>query len=74
MKEQLIAFDQLVNTCVWLKSEGFGKCNETLSSRAWRLRDDSHGHKIIDFLFFWEEAHCKVSYENELRRNNNYKG
>ena len=27
--QSLIAFDQLVNTLVWLKSEGFGKCKET---------------------------------------------
>lgn len=74
MREQLIAFDQLVNTLVWLKSEGFGKCNETLSSRAWRLRNDSNGYKVINFLFFWEEYHCFKAYENELRRNRDYKG
>lgn len=72
MKEQLLAFDQFLNTCVWLKSEGFGKCNETLSSRAWRLRHDSNGYKVINFLFFLETDHCMKSYENEIRRNQGY--
>ena len=71
--QSLIAFDQLVNTLVWLKSEGFGKCNETLSSRAWRLRNDSHGYKVINAIFFWQPDHCFHSYENELKRNSNYR-
>ncbi|WEJ62144.1 hypothetical protein [Thiomicrorhabdus lithotrophica] len=66
MKQFLIAIDQGFNTLVWLKSEGFGMATETLSARAWRLRHDSNGYKIINLLFFWQDNHCKGAYENRL--------
>ena len=66
MKQQLIAIDQLINTMVWLKSEGFGLATESLSARAWRLRNDSNGYKVIDFLFFWQPNHCMSAYENRM--------
>ena len=68
MKQVLIALDQLVNTLVWIKGDGFGSADETLSARAWRLRDQSNAWKRIDALFFWEEGHCRDSYLAELHR------
>ena len=64
--QPLIAFDQFINTLVWLKSEGFGMADETLSARAWRLRKDSKAYKVINLLFFWQPNHCKEAYASEL--------
>lgn len=66
MKQTLIALDQLANTVVWIKGDGFGYADETLSARAWRLRDQSNAWKRIDRIFFWEQDHCRSSYESEL--------
>jgi len=68
MKQFLIALDQLANTIVWIKGDGFGYADETLSARAWRLRHQSNAWKRIDAIFFWEEEHCRQSYESELMR------
>ena len=68
-KQVLIALDQLANTMVWIKGDGFGFADETLSARAWRLRAESNAHKVIDFLFFWEDDHCLGSYQSEKYRN-----
>lgn len=67
MKQVLIAIDQLLNTfCVWLP----GGCwaDETLSARAWRIRDQSKLHLWIDRLFFWDTDHCRESYDSEATR------
>lgn len=62
-KKVFIAVDQLINA-VFLN----GYPDETLSSRAWRwYRDDVFylPMLIIDAIFFWQEEHCKSSYESE---------
>ena len=62
----LIAIDQLVNTffCGW--------ADETLSSRAWRMRKRNKrwamARRIIDGLFFWQNEHCFQAYESERLR------
>ena len=68
MKQILIALDQLINTVTWIKGDGFGYADETLSARAWRLRGQSNAYKRIDFLFFWQAEHCLRSYESEMNR------
>lgn len=68
MKDFLIAIDQLINTLVWIKGDGFGLPDETLSARAWRLRDQSNAWKRIDALLFFDPDHCRTSYESELER------
>lgn len=68
LKQLAISLDQLFNTLVYLKSDGFGYADETLSARAWRLRDQSNAYKWIDRLFFWQHQHCKASYESEINR------
>lgn len=64
----LLGLDQTLNTLVWLRSEGFGLADETLSARAWRLRDDSRAYKFINFIFFWQENHCLDSFIAEMER------
>lgn len=69
VKQLLIALDQLLNTVVWIKGDGFGFADETLSARAWRLRDQSNAWRRIDRLLFWDPDHCRVSYESEVLRH-----
>ncbi|MCK9369108.1 hypothetical protein M0R04_04070 [Candidatus Dojkabacteria bacterium] len=64
----LIAIDQLLNTLVWLKCDGSGYADESLSARAWRLREYSKMYKVIDTIFFWQSAHCLISYNSEVKR------
>ena len=68
IKNFLIGLDQLINTLVWIKGDGFGLPDETLSARAWRLRDQSNAWKRIDALLFFDPDHCRTSYESELER------
>lgn len=66
MKQFLIAFDQLMNTLVYVKGDGWGYADETLSARAYRLRDMSaFPYKFINAIFFWQDDHCKEAYESE---------
>lgn len=64
----LIAIDQAVN-CLIKLDDGWGKPDETISARAYRLR---HEHpwlmKTIDTLFFWDDNHCYESYLMEILR------
>ena len=61
-KNLLIAVDQLVNAVIG------GYCDETLSSRAWRWEQDgvrAWPRRFIDRLFFWEQDHCRESFQSE---------
>lgn len=66
----LISVDQFLNTLTWSKRDGWGKPDETLSARGWRLRDTSTAwhrfRKVVDFLFFWDKDHCFSSYKSEV--------
>ena len=68
IKNLLIGLDQLINTLVWIKGDGFGWPDETLSARAWRLREQSNAWKRIDALMFFDPEHCRISYQSELER------
>ena len=68
LKNLLISLDQTINCVVWIKGDGFGKPDETLSARAWRLRYQSNAWKRIDRLMFFDPDHCRTSYESELYR------
>lgn len=64
----LIAFDQQLNTLI-----PGGWADETLSSRAHRMR--LKGQPVwgwtanaIDWLFFWQRAHCAQAYADEADR------
>lgn len=60
----LVALDQLVNTLCG------GYADETLSSRMHRkaLKGTKWPEKVIDKLFFWQQAHCEEAYESERKR------
>lgn len=60
IKQIAIAFDQLVNALLG------GYADETLSARAYRTR--SPLECWLDALFFWDENHCRTSYQSELER------
>ena len=64
----LIGFDQTINCVVWIKGDGFGMPDETLSARAWRLREQSNAWLVIDTLLFFDKDHCRTSYESEMQR------
>ena len=68
--ELLTAIDQLLNTLVWDDRDGWGKCDETLSARAYRLREHSTAwsrfHRVVDTLFFWQDEHCFQAYKSEV--------
>ena len=65
IKNILIALDQVLNAIFC------GACDETLSSRAYRLEKD-RGRKwpriLIDLLFFFDKNHCYESYLSEIER------
>lgn len=65
-KQIAIAIDQLINTLVG------GMADETVSARAWRLKDSSrrwrYARVFIDALFFWQSEHCYNSYLSEVER------
>ena len=63
----LIAFDQWLNVLLG------GDPDESLSSRAHRMRLKKHKYwgwlaNAIDGLFFWEKNHCENSYISEIER------
>lgn len=68
MKQFLIAVDQAINCCCfWLP--GGRWADESLSARAWRIRAQCPRlYKVIDALFFWQTAHCLMSYQSEMQR------
>lgn len=66
--ELLIGIDQLLNVIVWIDNDGWGRIDEMLSARAWRLRNSCQLHIYIDKLFFWQTQHCKSAYDTELNR------
>lgn len=68
IKNLLIAADQAANVLIWIKRDGFGLPDETLSARAWRLRHQSNAWKRIDALFFFDPNHCQTSYDAEMTR------
>lgn len=60
-----IAIDQFFNALF------AGSCDETLSSRAYRL-DKERGRKwlrfLIDAILFFDKDHCHQSYLSEIER------
>jgi hypothetical protein len=68
----LIALDQMINCLVRIDGE-WGRPDETLSARAWRLREKHPQWPVwIDRGFFWDRAgdkrHCEISYDAEIAR------
>lgn len=68
IKNFFIGCDQTANTLVKL-SDGWGRPDEMLSARAWRLREQHPRlHVWVDRLFFWDKDHCRECFEIELMR------
>nr|WP_235961321.1 DNA helicase UvrD [Spirabiliibacterium mucosae] len=65
-KQVLIAIDQFFNALFG------GMADETLSARAWRLRNTHKRWRLskeaIDRLFFFQPNHCYHAYMNEIER------
>jgi hypothetical protein len=80
MIEVVIAINQLVNTCVWSSYDkktfgyGFGRADETISARLWRLSSESSYwaffQGLVDamFDFFGESDHTYKAWTAELQR------
>lgn len=67
MRDLPLAFDQLVNTMVYIKGDGWGCADESLSARSWRLRTMSAiPYRTINAVFFWQKNHCQEAYESEM--------
>lgn len=68
----LIAIDQLLNVLV-TPFQRSAWADETLSARAYRADRDGKVfgrvfRPMIDWLFFWQQAHCYQAYERERLR------
>ena len=65
VKNVLIGVDQLLNAILC------GSCDESLSSRAYRL-DKERGRKwprlLIDALLWFDKDHCHQAYLGEIER------
>lgn len=71
MKQHLfqvaVALDRFINACLG------GSADETLSSRAHRMREKGQPvwgwtADAIDWLFFWQDGHCRLAFEFEMAR------
>lgn len=67
LKNLALSLDQFIYVIITL---GAGNPDETCSSAAWRMECDGKFfgffRPIIDCIFFWDDNHCKESYENEI--------
>ena len=66
--QNAVALDQLANTMI-----PGGMADETLSARAYRMREKKQRYwgwlaNAINLAFFWQDDHCKLAFEGELRR------
>jgi hypothetical protein len=80
MKQIILAVNQLINTFVWSSYDkenfeyGFGRADETISARLWRLNDKSTNWKFVQgvvdtvFEFFGESDHTYKAWVAELQR------
>lgn len=72
MKQALIAIDQAINTLVFIRGDGWGRADETLSARLFRCHIQGHiGHRwyrAVDLLFWFDPGHCWDSWRAEFER------
>lgn len=65
------ALSQLVNVAL-LPNHRSTNANESISGRAYRM-NWKRTVKVIDWLFSpWEKDHCRLSYEADLKRAEDY--
>lgn len=56
-----ISIDQLVNAILG------GNADETISSRCWR-NNWGYAVKVINYIIFWQNNHCRGAYAKNLER------
>ena len=68
----LVSWDQAITTTICSiilpNEKSYG--DETMSARALRWENNrirSWPRKLIDILFWWDDNHCKESYESEKK-------
>jgi hypothetical protein len=70
--EFLIAVDQLINTLIYIKGDGWGYADETMSARCWRCYLQGHTsdlpYRTVDAIMFLQKDHCYQSWLSELDR------
>ena len=57
-------FSQFLN-CLLLA----GSPDQTISARCYMNRNKKYWstcHKVLDFLFFWQNSHCELSYRRDV--------
>lgn len=71
LKQLLICIDQLANVLIGLIGNRKAWADETMSAHAWRMhleRNRSWAYKLVDTLFFFDNDHCRTSYESEVQK------
>jgi len=70
--QMMIAFDQLVNTLIYIRGDGIGMADETISARLFRCHIQGHigafWFKVVDAIFFWQDNHCFHAWREEWDR------
>ena len=61
----LVALSQLVNVALLPDHVATGP-GETVSGRA--HRNDWRVRHVINWLFFWQDDHCRIAYQYDLNR------
>ena len=73
MIQPLIALDQFLNCFVYIKGDGFGMADETLSARLFRCYLQgligSIWYEWLDALLFFDPHHCYESWRSEVERS-----
>jgi hypothetical protein len=70
--QPLIAFDQQINTLIYIIGDGWGRADETFSARVYRcfLQDilSDKWYKTVDKLLWFDRNHCYESWRSEVER------
>ena len=56
------AFSQFMNVLIFN-----GDPNHSISGDAYRYKRESL-RRFIDWVFFWDPDHCRVSHENDIKK------
>lgn len=68
----LHALTQILNTMIPPLDGTVGWADESMSARAFRAKRDGHLlgglADVINWIFFWQDNHCKTAYESEYLR------
>ena len=71
MMQTIIALNQLVNTLVYIRGDGWGMADECFSARSFRLLLQDIATwpcSLVNTLFFWQPNHCYHAWVSEFER------